>query len=51
VFGIVFLWLHYVGPSELVGQWVRHQPIGALASAAIALFVVLIVLWVAVRKG
>ncbi|MGB8061104.1 MAG: hypothetical protein WCF26_04365 [Candidatus Sulfotelmatobacter sp.] len=36
VFLLCFLWLHFMGPSRLVGSWERHEPLSALSSAIVS---------------
>ena len=42
VFLLCFLWLHFIGPRRLVGNWETHEPLSSLSSAIISALIALI---------
>jgi hypothetical protein len=50
LFGCLFLWLHFAGPRQIVGYWIRHEPLAILPSATIAFFVALALTLFVVRR-
>jgi len=41
VFLLCFLWLHFIGPRRLVGNWVTHEPLSSLSSAIVSALIAL----------
>jgi hypothetical protein len=41
VFLLCFLWLHFIGPRRLVGNWVTHEPLSSLSSAIFSALIAL----------
>jgi len=41
VFLLCFLWLHFIGPSRLVGNWKTHEPWSFLSSAIVSALIAL----------
>ena len=41
VFLLCFLWLHFIGPRRLVGNWETHEPLSSLSSAIVSALIAL----------
>jgi hypothetical protein len=41
VFLLCFLWLHFIGPGRLVGNWETHEPLSSLSSAIVSALIAL----------
>jgi hypothetical protein len=41
VFLLCFLWLHFIGPRRLVGNWETHEPLSFLSSAIVSALIAL----------
>jgi hypothetical protein len=41
VFLLCFLWLHFVGPRRLIGNWETHEPLSSLSSAIVSALIAL----------
>ncbi len=41
VFLLCFLWLHFIGPRRLAGNWETHEPLSSLGSAIVSALIAL----------